>query len=167
MKPLLIALLVLSSACNNTGETKVNTDSITITKNDSAHNEKDTISASTPKESVTNDSETNDSTIVVKFPKDSTWTTVVGKMKGVNHPVSVYIDVKQGKRLTAVISAEDSTANVRINQMITPDGKADGPFGKDFTFTIHQQGTYKLLIGENLMQGDEWKGNFKLTIRVK
>lgn len=77
------------------------------------------------------------------------------------------IPVKQGRHLTASISSDDSAANVRINQIITPGGKADGPFGRDFTFAIHQQDTYRLLIGENLMQGDEWKGEFKLTVKVE
>ncbi len=69
--------------------------------------------------------------------------------------------------MTAAILPEDSVANIRINQIFTPDGKADGPFGRELKQPLHQQGTYKLIIAENMMQGDEWKGNFKLTVKVE
>lgn len=166
MKALLIVFLTTASACNNTGENKMNTDSL-ITKNDSINNERDTISNNTSKEGVSNNNETNDSTIHINFPKDSTWVTVNGKMKGIKHPITVYIPVKQGKQLTATILPADSLANIRINQIFTPDGKADGPFGRELKHAIKQQGTYKLIISENMMQGDEWKGEFTLTVKVE
>ncbi len=156
MKTFLIILMIIISSCNNTSQNNINTASKSA-GNDSIETQKDTIS----------NTEINDSIIHISFPKDSTWVTVNAKMKGFNHPVIVYIPVKQGRHLTASISSDDSAANVRINQIITPGGKADGPFGRDFTFAIHQQGTYRLLIGENLMQGDEWKGEFKLTVKVE
>ena len=75
--------------------------------------------------------------------------------------------MKEGRRLTATILPEDSAANIRINQIFTPSGKADGPFGREVKRRLQEQGTYKLIIGENLMQGDEWKGKFKLTVKVE
>jgi len=156
MKTFLIILMIIISSCNNTSQNNINTASKSA-GNDSIETQKDTIS----------NTEINDSIIHISFPKDSTWVTVNAKMKGFNHLVTVYIPVKQGRHLTASISSDDSAANVRINQIITPGDKADGPFGRDFTFAIHQQGTYRLLIGENLMQGDEWKGEFKLTVKVE
>lgn len=83
------------------------------------------------------------------------------------HPVTVLIPIRQGKQLTASLKTEDSLANIRINQIFTPDGKADGPFGRELKLVIKQQGTYKLIIAENLMQGDEWKGKFDLTVKVQ
>lgn len=170
MKALLIILFAAICSCNNTGENKINTDSVTAKNgsisNEKNTNEKDTISNSTNEKDL-KDSEKNDSTILISFPKDSTWVTVKGKMKGINHLVTVYIPVKQGKQLTAAIVPEDSVANVRINQIFTPDGRADGPFGRELKRRLRQQGTYKLIIAEDMMQGDEWKGNFKLTIRVE
>lgn len=113
------------------------------------------------------DSEVNDSVINIRFPKDSISTTVSGKMKGINHPVTVLIPIRQGKQLIASLKTEDTLANIRINQIFTPGGKADGPFGRELKFAIKRQGTYKLIIGENLMQGDEWKGKFDLTVKVQ
>lgn len=50
--------------------------------------------------------------------------------------------------------------NVRFNQIIMPDGSMDGPFGRDISYELPTKGTYKLLIGESLMQGDPYDGNF-------
>lgn len=124
------------------------------------------VSTNKGKDTIRN-SEVNDSVIYIRFPADSISTTVSGKMKGINHPVTVLIPIKQGKQLTASIKTEDSLANIRINQIFTPDGKADGPFGKNLKRAIHQQGMYKLIIAENMMQGDEWKGTFVLTVKVE
>lgn len=109
----------------------------------------------------------NDSIINIRFPQGSTSVTVTGKMKGIDHPITVFIPVKQGRQLTAFLVADDSLANIRINQLYTPDGKADGPFGRELKRAINQQGLYKLIIAENLMQGDEWKGKFSLTVNVE
>lgn len=154
MKLIFVSFIIISS-CNNSEQPKVNPNS-TAAEN----------TTKTGKETTSN-TKINDSIINIRFPRDSTWVTVNGKMKGVNHPVTVYIPVKQGRHLTVSVSPEDMIANVRINQLFTPDGKADGPFGRELKTQLHQQGTYKLIIAENMMQGDEWKGNFKLTIKVE
>jgi hypothetical protein len=110
---------------------------------------------------------TKDTLIAIQFPSDSSSITVTGKMNGINNPVTVYVPVSKGNLLTVLLNPEDSTANIRINQLFTPDGKADGPFGKSLTRKVTQTGNYTLIIGENLMQGDEWKGTFTLTVRVE
>ena len=110
---------------------------------------------------------TNDSIITIKFPKDSTSTTIKGRLRGINKPISVHISITKGEKLMAEIMPEDSVANIRINQIFMPDGKADGPFGRRMNMKIKQHGDYKIIIGENLMQGEEWKGTFKLTVKVE
>ena len=111
--------------------------------------------------------QSNDTIINIRFPEGGYSTKVEGKLKGINEPVTVNIPVTTGKQLIAVIQPEDSTANIRINQIFTPDEKADGPFGKELHYAIKQPGNYKLIIGENLMQGEEWKGKFWLTVEVR
>ena len=164
MKRLLVILLSSIVACNNSDLKSKNTDTVTDSNDISQEGKKN---SNGPNDRKTAESEKNDSTILITFPHDSTWVTVNGKMKGINHPITVFIPVKQGKRLTAIILPEDSTANIRINQIFTPSGKADGPFGKELKRSLHEQGTYKIILAENMMQGEEWKGNFKLTIRVE
>lgn len=149
-------MLTAAFSCNNISDDKVTNDDNIASKKDSTQ----TVKANTIV------AEANDSVIHISFPKDSTHTTVSAKMKGINRPVTVYIPVKQGKQLTVSIAPEDAVANVRINQIFTPDGKADGPFGKELKRAIKQRGTYKIIIGEDLMQGDEWKGRFLLTVTV-
>ena len=166
MKSLLILLIVAILSCNNSDPNSDNADSVTA-KDENISVNKDTTNSSKSNEIKLVDSEKNDSTILINFPKDSTWVTINGKMKGINHPVTVLIPVKQGKQLTAIILPEDSAANIRINQIFTPSGKADGPFGRELKRSLHEQGTYKIILAENMMQGEEWKGDFKLTIRVE
>lgn len=163
MKFFFLIIIVAFTACNDTGNAKVaSADSSVIGPTESRS--EDTTPAGNSNITV-KDAE-SDTLITVKFPKDSTWTKIQGKMRGINHPVTVLIPVEQGKRLTAKLQTEDTGANIRINQIFTPDGKADGPFGKELSYTIKQQGTYKLIIAENMMQGDEWKGTFVLTVAV-
>ncbi|MGI8634944.1 MAG: hypothetical protein ACR2KZ_06040 [Segetibacter sp.] len=110
---------------------------------------------------------TEDSIITIKFPKDSSSTTVKGRIKGINNPITVNVPVTKGDKLMVRLIPEGSVANIRINQLFMPDGKADGPFGRRMDMKIRQHGDYKIIVGENLMQGEEWKGNFTLTVKVE
>lgn len=166
MRLLLVLMIVSILSCENYNSNPSDADSA-IVKNDKSAVAKDTTNSSLANKTELEASEKNDSTIVISFPKDSTWVTVSGKMKGINNPVTIIIPVKQGKRLTATILPEDATANIRINQIFTPSGKADGPFGRELKRTLSEHGTYKIILSENMMRGEEWKGNFKLTIRVE
>lgn len=109
---------------------------------------------------------TKDSVITIRFPKDSSSITVTGKLTGINTPVTVYIPVTKGGELSVLLVPQDSVANIRINQIFFPDGKADGPFGRNLVRKITQPGNYKLVIGEDLMQGEEWKGKFSLSVAI-
>src|SRR4051812_11489259 len=118
MKIVFVVLLIAVAACNGADDNKMENVAI---KSDSSGNEKYATNNETLNEGSSQDSVSNDSTLLIAFPKDSTWATVNGKMKGISHPVTVYIPVKQGKRLTVTILPEDSAANIRINQIFTPD----------------------------------------------
>ena len=164
MKISLIVLLITIFSCNNVNQNTAKTDSVVL-KDDTTEKGIDTTNDKVS--DTINTIETNDSVINIKFAKDSISTTVSGKMKGINHPVTVYIPIKQGKQLKAILTTKEPVANIRFNQIFTPDGKADGPFGKELKRAIHEQGTYKLIISEDMMQGEEFKGSFKLTVVVK
>ena len=155
MRTLTIVFLMMIFSCNNS-QNKADADS-TVTKIEPAKAVNNTIANTV----------ISDSIIHIRFPKDSTSATVYVKMKGISSPVTVYIPVKQGSQLTGRIAPDDSIANIRFNQIFSPSGKADGPFGREIRYGIKEQGTYKLIIAENMMQGDEWKGKFHLTVSVK
>jgi len=59
------------------------------------------------------------------------------------------------------------TGNIRINQIIMPDQQSDGPFGKDLDYSLDEKGDYKLIVGESLMQGDPFEGDYILKFKGK
>lgn len=69
--------------------------------------------------------------------------------------------------LHAVIAPVGTTeANLRISMITLPGGATDGPFGREIDYDIPSSGTIRLEIGESMMQGDEWGGDFTLDIRL-
>jgi hypothetical protein len=83
-----------------------------------------------------------------------------------NH-VTVPIKISAGKELFASLSSDDKKANIRVSQVEFPDSTFDGPFGRELDREISTHGNYKLIIGEDMMAGDRWKGNFVLKVWVK
>lgn len=70
--------------------------------------------------------------------------------------------------LHAVVSyASGTTGNLRLSQIVMPDGTMDGPFGSDTTIGLTQFGGYELLYHENMMAGDPWSGEALITITLK
>ncbi|WP_435526038.1 hypothetical protein [Chryseobacterium indoltheticum] len=57
--------------------------------------------------------------------------------------------------LKATIIPENNKMNIRFNQIKTPDGKYDGPFGRNISYKISGKGEVWLIIGKNLMAEGE------------
>jgi len=108
-----------------------------------------------------------DSIIRISFAAGANEVTVQGNMRGIDKPVTVIIPAKKGQVLTATLLPSDSIANVRISHVVFANEKADGPFGRELTKKIPETGATKLIIAENLMQGEEWKGKFQLTVKLE
>jgi len=89
------------------------------------------------------------------------------KMDSLNNHLSVSVYISSGRELFASLSSEDRKANIRISQIGFPDSTFDGPFGRNLKYQIKTTGNYKIIIGENMMAGDPWKGDFSLKIWVK
>src|SRR6185312_11123171 len=81
--------------------------------------------------------------------------------------VTFPIKISAGKELFAALSSDDQKANIRISQIEFPDSTFDGPYGRELTHTIETPGNYKLIIGEDMMAGDRWKGDFVLKVWVR
>ena len=79
----------------------------------------------------------------------------------------ITFSVTRGKMIHAIVMGQNDTANLRINQIEMPDSTFDGPFGKDMQYKIKTPGTYKLIIGESMMDEGEWSGNFTIKIWVE
>ncbi|WP_336518226.1 hypothetical protein [Pollutibacter soli] len=79
--------------------------------------------------------------------------------------ISVYVD--SAVTLSLKLQATDRNGNVRINQIKMPDGKPDGPFGMSIDYPVSQKGNYTIILGQNLMAGDPWTGNWVMTVAIK
>jgi hypothetical protein len=81
----------------------------------------------------------------------------------------VYLEFKTGnyRKVSAeIIPQSDSVANIRISQVVLPDGTMDGPFGRTVEYDIPSPGILRLVIGESLMQGDPWGGVFRAEVTL-
>ncbi|WP_312311470.1 hypothetical protein [Empedobacter brevis] len=65
------------------------------------------------------------------------------------------------------IIPQNRLANVRINQIISPNNETDGPFGKELNYELTEKGLYQIRIGESLMQGDPFEGKYTLKLQLK
>jgi len=66
--------------------------------------------------------------------------------------------------LKASIWSENSNMNVRFNQIRTPEGKFDGPFGKEISYKIPKSGDVWLIIGKNQMAEGDLYGDFSVRV---
>lgn len=89
------------------------------------------------------------------------------KMDSANQHVTVPLNISGGDTLFAILSPDDKKANIRISQIEFPDSTFDGPFGRNLDYKINVFGNYKIIIGENMMAGDRWNGDFSLKVWVK
>jgi hypothetical protein len=84
-----------------------------------------------------------------------------------NRHVTIPIKVSTGKELFASLSSNDKKANIRVSQIEFPDSTFDGPFGRELHYQLKTHGNYKLIIGEDMMAGDRWQGDFVLKVWVR
>ncbi|UGU18003.1 hypothetical protein LS482_08990 [Sinomicrobium kalidii] len=69
-------------------------------------------------------------------------------------------------KLSAKLVSQDTTANIRFTQIFFPDGSADGPFGRELKYDLEQAGTHTLSVGENMMAGNPWSGDFTIEVKL-
>lgn len=67
-------------------------------------------------------------------------------------------------QVKATIMPENNNMNIRFNQIKTPDGKYDGPFGRDISYKISDKGEIALIIGKNLMAEGDNVGRFSVRV---
>lgn len=64
----------------------------------------------------------------------------------------------------ASVLPKNNNMNIRFNQIKTPDGKYDGPFGREISYKILKSGEVWLIIGKNLMADGEIEGDFSVRV---
>lgn len=105
--------------------------------------------------------------IIVKFPAGATQVTLNGKINGFGEQITYVFEAKKGQKLFANVMSVEMNANIRISQIISPTGKADGPFGEKTNYNLSESGDWKIVLSENQMAGDPWKGEYQLLISIK
>jgi len=89
------------------------------------------------------------------------------RMNTINQHLKIPVQISSGKQLNSSLFSNDKKANIRISQIEFPDSTFDGPFGRDLDYKIKTPGNYKIIIGEDMMAGDQWTGDFVLKVSVK
>jgi hypothetical protein len=147
----LFAMFICLMSCHQNEQKEALQDSVTPAKNDSTKTETKAVNDTFPKSiSALSD------TLIIKL-----------KMDSANDHLTIPLTITSGKELFASLSSEDKNANIRISQIALPDSTFDGPFGKNLDFKMKAPGNYKIIIGENMMAGDRWEGDFILRIWVR
>jgi len=159
---MIIAAVLLYSCGNNSSDSSAQLkDTLVKLQDSTAEKDHTTVKQDSVKQQtairITKD------TIPVPVIKDSI--IVPAYIQGMGRHVTFIVPVKNAKKLHAEIIVAD-TANVRINQVFTPSGKADGPFQKKIDIPVKETGDYKIVVGENQMAANEWKGDFKIKVSL-
>lgn len=106
--------------------------------------------------------------LVLSLDKGTDSVSVSAGIEGPGKSVHITLNITHGRELVASVTPDAPNGNVRISQVIMPDGSADGPFGRSMRYPVKQKGHYELVIGQNLMAAEkEWKGMFLLKVAVR
>ncbi|HTG57413.1 MAG TPA: hypothetical protein VL943_14145, partial [Niabella sp.] len=62
------------------------------------------------------------------------------------------------------VSHSKPDANIRISQVVRPDGSTDGPFGQQLVYDIKQRGNYTIVINKSNMASGTQVGDLFITL---
>ena len=159
MKKLSVIITIFFLSCSTSQDKKDSTDTSIQQTTDTVANV--VIPASDPAVNTQHGNE-----IELVFAKDSISASANGHLDSAG-TVSCYFSIAKPGKLTATITVPRPAANIRFNQIILPDGKADGPFGRQLEYSLSQRGRYQLKIGRSLMANDGYMGDFVVRLRVE
>ncbi|WP_104382436.1 hypothetical protein [Sphingobacterium sp. HMA12] len=80
------------------------------------------------------------------------------------HTDTIFISVHRADSVRIKIKTPSDTANIRISQLFSPNGTADGPFGKELTHRFIDSGQYYITVNENKMVGNRYTGPYEVEI---
>lgn len=150
-KIIFYTIFICLISCQQNEQKKTLDDPLIAIENDSVKTENNE-----PNDSLPKDLSPLSDTLILKLKMDS----------ATSH-LTIPVLITSGKDLFAALSSDDKNANIRISQVGLPDSTFDGPFGKDIHYKIKEHGNYKIIIGENMMAGDRWIGDFVLKVWIK
>ncbi len=70
-----------------------------------------------------------------------------------------------GKAINVKVNPEKPTMNIRVNQIILPNGEQDGPFGREVQeYHVSEKGKVQIIIAKSNMASGDAKGHFTVNI---
>lgn len=111
--------------------------------------------------------ETHDNNAVLKKENKSDNNLQFERIKKTGQKDTLIFTLAQGNPVKMeLLLPEGKTGNIRINQLIAPDGEMDGPFGSIYSDSLKIPGNYKVIIAESLMQENPYEGPYTLRITI-
>ncbi len=158
-----LVLILCGCSCNQTEErTSGKSAVIADATSQSLPGYKATVPANKYKKNVQHGNE-----IDVEFSAGTTSVTVQGNMDSLEREVICNVPVTGGNIIKGTLATMNSASNIRFNQVTMPDGKTDGPFGKELNYLITQKGTYRIKIAPGGMAENPYYGEFLVKLYIK
>lgn len=79
---------------------------------------------------------------------------------------SIVFKNTDGKVLKVKISFLGKSWNLRLSQIVAPDGRMEGPFWVETNYQLTQNGEYTLKFNENQMAWDPWSWTAQIDISM-
>ena len=155
---LLLTVLIIAFSCTLNETTKGETADTTL---NAANNP-----TAEPVQKVTTNGilHANDSLTNISVSTQVVWIT--GKIKPNQHP-SFKFNVTDKDSIIAEVKPAEANGNVRISQIEMPDKSMDGPFGNDLHYATKGNGSYRIILAQNMMAGEAYTGDYYLLVKVK
>lgn len=80
---------------------------------------------------------------------------------------TISFEINEPSLVKMKLSVPGDSGNIRINQLLMPDGEMDGPFGKTYEARFDEAGTYQVIIAESMMAEDPYTGDYHLKIEIE
>lgn len=112
---------------------------------------------------------------IIPFSKDNTTQNLVINYAKANAEITktagqtntFTFDADSAKKVWIKVSAQDSTANIRINHIKGPaDSIKGGPYGKETIFTLPARGIYQFSISEKPTNKTPYAGKYKVEVKL-
>lgn len=78
-----------------------------------------------------------------------------------------FINSQAKSIVVSIVFLNGSGANLRLSQIILPNGTMDGPFGQKTGYNLMQLGGYELIFNENMMAGEPWSGEANIILTLQ
>jgi len=176
MKKLFLLIPVLLLSCNKkeaVTETSMNQDSTIVVEQPVLENSQDSAErglvtlpeAQTPKEMAKAFRVTEGNKIIRTINADMIPLKVTDEFTTNDQQYILKIKNFSGDKISGQITPENPDLNIRFNQIRTADGQFDGPFSREMTYDVKENGEIWLLISKSNMASGESKGKFTVNIQ--